>query len=87
MIASLELSRVCQQQGGNHLYNTKQLCVLNDEQIVLAEFRISFVTRSEPRIDANNVSQGFNERQTLEKKEWNLLSTTLQLFRRPCKLG
>ena len=64
-----------QEQGRDHLNDSEELRVLNDEQVVLADLAGPLVDRSVARIHADNRGQGLNECYRLEEEERNLANT------------
>lgn len=50
----LELFTVRQKKGGNHADNSKELCILHHEQIVLAKLIVSLVCRSVPCVSGDD---------------------------------
>ena len=61
-----------QQQSGNHLDDSEELSVLDDEQVVLADLAGPLVHWPVARIHTDNRGQGLNECDRLEEEERNL---------------
>ena len=72
VLGRFKLLGMGEQQSRDHIYDTEYLCVLNNEEIVLSDFIVSFVYRSVPGVTRCDRSNSFQKSNTFQKKHGNL---------------